>query len=458
MIDIINSVFEQVASFGLNLLMFDILFFIEGQTVEFLIAFLIISSIALMFLLRFPNFKYILAPLKLLRDKTYKKVEFQNSISSQTAFWSSIAGCVGVGNITGMCAAVYFGGAGTIFWIVICGFITMPLRYAEVLFGHKLRIVEGNAITECGPFAYIHYAMKNHQHLYGFAIKLFAVLFILAGFGALSVQVNPMVNVIVTNGNVYIKCAIALILCVMIFHIVTGGFKRIAAVASNLGVVMSLLYIVVILLLLFYKRENIGNAFALIFHEAFNIKSVYGGILTIIFLACKRAIISTEVGFGTISLLHGRSDRTSSKDEAKLAMIAPFFGTVVFCSLNGLMLVTSGAFTHGDGGIETMRYAFVNFHPLMNYMLMVIICMFGFSTIITWFYYVNSALKRITSKPLIIKGLPIVYCFLLFFSALVTFSTILLIIDFTTLLITIPNTIVLLYLVFYFRKQKKDIF
>jgi AGCS family alanine or glycine:cation symporter len=449
----INSVAQVIGNFGMNLLFFNILFFVDGQKVEFLTAFIVFSSVLLMVWLKFPNIRFFVSSLKMLVCRGYEKVQLKNAINSQKAFWSSIAGCVGVGNITGMCAAVYFGGPGTVFWIMLCGFITMPLRYVEVFFGHKLRTEKNGFITECGPFSYVHYAMN----LVGLKslnwLKIFAFLFIFAGIGAISIQVNPMVGVIAGESNQLLKYITTAILCVIIFYVITGGLRRISAVASKLGVYMSVLYVVAVSVVIIVNKSNLLNAILLILHEAFNIKSIYGGILTVIFLSFRRAIVSTEVGFGTTSLLHGRSDRASSKDEAKLAMVAPFFGNLVFCSLNGLMLVASGAFTHGNGDIETMRFAFVQFHPLMNYVLIVIILLFGFSTIITWFYYANSALKRITDKRIIIKSLPFIYCVLMFISALTTFSTLLLIIDFTTLLITIPNIIALIYLTYRFKKK-----
>ncbi len=453
LLDLINNVAQAIGEFGMHLLFFDVLFFVDGQKVEFLMAFIVFSSILFMVWLKFPNVKFFASLFKILLCKSYEKVELRNAIGSQKAFWSSIAGCVGVGNITGMCAAVYFGGPGTVFWIMVCGFITMPLRYVEVFFGHKLRTQEDGFITECGPFSYFHHALNLVGLQSSNWLKIFAFLFIFAGIGALSIQVNPMVSVIAGTGNQTLKYITTAILCVIIFYVITGGLKRISAVAAKLGVCMSALYVVSVCVVICANKSNLLNAILLIFHEAFNMKSIYGGILTMIFLSFRRAIVSTEVGFGTTSLLHGRSDRSSSKDEAKLAMVAPFFGNLIFCSLNGLMLVASGAFTHGNGDIETMRFAFVQFYPLMNYVLIVIILLFGFSTIITWFYYANSALKRITSKRVIIKTLPFLYCVLMFISALTTFSNLLLIIDFTTLLITIPNIMALIYLTYRFKKK-----
>lgn len=453
MVDAINSIAEVIANFGMSILFFNVLFFVESQKAEFLVVFIVLSSAFFMFWLKFPNIRYLASSIKILFGKAYGVEKFKNSITSQRAFWSSIAGCIGIGSIAGMCAAVYIGGPGTVFWMVVCGFIAMPLRYTEVFFGHKLRSINGDVVTECGPFAYTRYTLKSLNWKAGW-IKLFAFLFILAGFGAVSVQINPMVNVIVgSDYSLSLKYAVSIAMCIGVLYIIVGGLKRIAVYASNIGVQMCIIYIVVVIAILVFHRHNIPHAVSIIMQEAFNTKSMYGGLITIIFFAARRVIVATEVGFGTTSLLHGRSDRTSSQDEAKLGMIAPFFGSVVFCSLNGLMLVASGVYTSGNGTIEMMRLAFVSLHPAMNYLLMVMVFLFGFSTIITWFYYANSALKEITHNKAAVKIMPYFYCFTMFVSALMTFSTLLTLIDIGTMLVTIPNILALFYLTYRYKKN-----
>lgn len=454
MLELITNAFNAFSNFGLSLLFFNVIPFWNGQKAEFLIAFIMIASIIFLFWLRFVNVKYFFSSIKILTQKVYPKKEYSNTIDSRQAFWSGVSGVVGVGSITGMCVAVYFGGPGVIFWTIICGFITMPMRYSEVYFGHKLRVIKNDTITDCGPFGYFLSAFEKFKYK-AFCLKMLALLFVIASLGAVAFQANPILNVIVgspavvslsQNYGYTTKIIFNVILSLLTLYIITGGLHRIAAVGSKLAVYMSALYILAVIAILIQHKSNIGNAVSLIMREAFTPSAVYGGIITVMFLAFRRGIISMEVGFGTTSLIHGRSDRVSSHDEAVLGMIAPFFGSLVFCAINGLMLVASGAFTQGDGNIETIRYAFINLHPSMNYILIVIVALFGFTTIITWFFYAISAMREITKNQIVIKILPYFYTFLVFISALANFRTLLLFIDFCTLLITIPNIIVLFIL------------
>lgn len=456
MIEQINDLTLQIANFCVSLLFFNIAGGI-GQNVEFLVALIILSCLLFVLFSRFVSVLHFVGAVRSVFVKSYQRRRLKNTISSQKAFWTSISGAVGVGSIAGICAAVYFGGPGTVFWIMVCGFIAMPLRYAEVFFGHKLRKIDGENIAEWGPFAYFG-KMVSLLGLNAVYAKIFAFLFVLASFGALAMQANPLLNVVVGEVEGAVKVFGALVLALVVLYCITGGLKRVSAIASKIGVYMSILYAFSIFIILVYNYKAVHNAFALIIHDAFSPKAIYGGILTTMFLAFKRAIIASEVGFGTTSILHGRSDRVSSKDEARLGMIAPFFGNLVFCSLSGLMLVVSGAVTEGGGDIETMRFAFVNFHPMMNIVLIAIILMFGISTIITWFFYASSALKRVTQRKIMVKILPFVYSFLVFATSLTNFVTLLAVIDFFTVLIVIPNVVSLIYLLFYFKKHNIPVF
>lgn len=456
----IDAIIQAIGSAGVDILLFNIIFFIPGQKIEFLIALITLASLIFTVWLKFPNIRCIFSGIKLLHNKKYESTNETNAITSNKAFWSTLSGIVGVGNITGMSAAVYIGGPGTVFWILAYGFITMPLRYAEVFFGHKLRVVENGEIKACGPFAYIGYTASQIKNNFfrTLLVKFFPFGLILASFGAIAFQANPIVNSIAgANTTEMTKIMIALVIALGTLYVITGGLQRIVGITAKLGLYMSALYIISVIAIIGVHWKSIPSAFHLIMHEAFNTRSAYGGLITIMFFSFRRAVIASEIGFGTGALLHGMSQRKSSSDEAKVGMLAPFFGSLIFCSLNGLMLVVAGAHSVGDGGTETMRATFMTLHPFMNYVLIVIILMFGLSTIIVWFYYAQSAFQKLTGSDACAKFLPYIYSSLVFITGLTTFRTLLTVVDLLTLVIVIPNIFSLFYLSFHFTKRREKL-
>ena len=51
----------------------------------------------------------------------------------------SLAGALGVGNIVGVAVAISLGGAGAVFWMCAAAFVTMSLKYCEILLAVRYR-------------------------------------------------------------------------------------------------------------------------------------------------------------------------------------------------------------------------------------------------------------------------------------------------------------------------------
>ena len=80
-LDLINKIAQAIGNFGMNLLFFNVLFFIDGQKVEFLTAFIVFSSTLLMVWLKFPNVRFFASSLKILFYKNYERVKLGNAIN-----------------------------------------------------------------------------------------------------------------------------------------------------------------------------------------------------------------------------------------------------------------------------------------------------------------------------------------------------------------------------------------
>ena len=72
--------------------------------------------------------------------KDTKSESNQRGIPPLAAFFASLGGMVGVGNLVGVCSAVQIGGPGAVFWMWVAGFLSMILKYAEIYLGVKYRI------------------------------------------------------------------------------------------------------------------------------------------------------------------------------------------------------------------------------------------------------------------------------------------------------------------------------
>ena len=72
----------------------------------------------------------------------------------------ALAGTLGVGNITGVAAAILLGGPGALFWMWVSALCTMLIKYAEVYLAvltRTERTEHGTVICHGGPMRYLLY-------------------------------------------------------------------------------------------------------------------------------------------------------------------------------------------------------------------------------------------------------------------------------------------------------------
>ena len=132
-----DAFFQIISNFGDKVLFFDVLFWTDKAQLPFLICWLLMASIYFAVITGFINFKKL--PAAIIAFIKGKKTVQNGAASSKSIVLSAIAGATDLGSIFGVAGIVAIGGAGTIFWLIIAGFLSTSIRYAEVLCGHKFR-------------------------------------------------------------------------------------------------------------------------------------------------------------------------------------------------------------------------------------------------------------------------------------------------------------------------------
>lgn len=452
MLNSIQHVFEVIANSLESVVFFDILFFTPNYSMPLAIFVLLVGVIYFSLISKFINFRMIGTSIKIFFEKE-KEIDGNKAVTSKAAFLSAISGCVGVGSISGVAAAIFMGGPGAVFWMFIIGFLIMPLRYTEVFLGHFFRTKTADGtITQYGPYAYLDKGLKQS----GYSPKLSRFLFIFyiisilfGSIGAFTMQVNPLSEIVgnfIFDGNKMAVFIFCFFLASVSMFVVLGGLKRIIHAMEKSVSVMSLIYLSSILFILLINIKAIPSTIALIFTSAFEWQSVYGGILGTIIVSFTRAIIATEVGLGTVALLHGKSQNDNSVREGLLAMGGPFFANFIFITLNSIAVLASASHLKGENGILMISGMFEGIHAYFPILLIVVTFLFAFTTIVAWYFYGESSIKQITEKKLYIYLYRIFFFILITVSGSVSFGVMIRIIDATVFSIVFPNIIALILL------------
>jgi len=289
--------------------------------------------------------------------------------------------------------------------------------------------------------------------------KFLAVFFSIAGlFGVLpAFTANQLTQtyINVVNPNDYIslgdfqwKLITGIILALISSFVIFGGLKKIVKVTSSLVPLMVGLYFFMGLFILSYNYDLVFPTFKLIFIEAFNINTIVtGGLWGLIILGVRRAVFSNESGVGNAPMYHGQSQSKLGTEEGLVAMLGPLLDTILVCTITGLIVIISGAYLDEslNGIVLTLEAFRLLFFGFGDVLLMLMVFVFGISTLLTYSYYGVKCFGFLTN----IKYGHLynyLYIITIILSSVVTVELVISLIDLSFALMTIPNMIAIIYL------------
>ena len=403
----IDEAFQPVSDF-FN----EVIFFSIGEN-PFVIYLLVGSAIFFTLYFGFPNIKYFITSINVVRGK-YDDVEKYNSVSDDgevshfQALTTAVSGTVGNGNIAGVALAIALGGPGATFWMIVCGLMGMSLKFVECTLGVHYRDVDENGVVYGGPMYYLSKGLKEKG--FGTLGKISAVFFAIfciggsfgGGNAAQANQAALVLKDLLGLESTFSGAIIGMVLAIVVGIIIIGGIKRIASVTEKIVPFMALLYIVACLYILLINFSFLDDAVALIIREAFNPTAIgVGGVIGVLMVGFRRAAFSNEAGVGSASIAHSAVKTKYAASEGLVALLEPFIDTVVICTLTALVIITfnsTGVFAYGgEGGvmIDGVMYegagitskAFAEYIPFSDIFLTVAVVLFAVSTMISWSYY-----------------------------------------------------------------------
>jgi len=373
-------------------------------------------------------------------------------ISRFQALSAVLAATVGLGNISGVAIAIHMGGPGVLVWMWVTAIIGMIIKFYSCSLSVQIRKLNDDGTILGGPMYYMSLGIKNWG-------KFLAVFFSIAGlFGVLpAFTANQLTQtyINVVNPNDYIslgdfqwKLITGIILALISSFVIFGGLKKIVKVTSSLVPLMVGLYFFMGLFILSYNYDLVFPTFKLIFIEAFNINTaVTGGLWGLIILGVRRAVFSNESGVGNAPMYHGQSQSKLGTEEGLVAMLGPLLDTILVCTITGLIVIISGAYLDEslNGIVLTLEAFRLLFFGFGDELLMLMVFVFGISTLLTYSYYGVKCFGFLTN---IKYGYLYNYLYIItiILSSVVTVELVISLIDLSFALMTIPNMIAIIYL------------
>ena len=384
----------------------------------------------------------------------------EGEISPFNALMTSLSATIGTGNIAGVATAIALGGPGALFWMWCTALVGMATKYAEAVCAVRYREVDelGNHVG--GPMYYIKNGLSKKWF---WLAPAFAIFGSIAGFGiGNTVQANSVASVIESNFSIP-PIATGIVLLVLTGAVILGGIQRIGAVAGKLVPFMAVTYILCGLIVLVINAAEIPAAIALVFEYAFTPAAQTGGfagaaVWAAIRFGVARGVFSNEAGLGSAPIAHAAAATKGPINQGLIAMLGTFIDTIIVCSITGLAIIASGAWTSGETGASLTSMAFETSIPgVGGYMVAIVLAIFAFTTILGWSFYSEKCVEFLLGVKSILP-FRILWCLAVPLGAVADLGFIWLLADTLNALMAIPNLIALLLLSPLVFKLTKEFF
>lgn len=396
-----NSLFEQINGILGSVFFFDIFFgAVEGSSMPFIVAWLIIGGVFLTFRFGFINVRMFTHSYKIITGQ-YKTADDVGEITPFQSLTTALSATVGLGNIAGVAIAIAVGGPGATFWMILAGFFGMTLKFTEVTLAQIYREKRPDGRIMGGAMQYLSkgLASKGHTKLGKVLAILFAILAIGGSLGAGNAfQTSQAMGVLSDRVPFFETYPIVfgLILATLVGFVIIGGIKRIAHTAEKIVPAMVFIYLLASIWILFTNASLVPDAISTIFHEAFAPTAAAGGLIGVLVQGFKRAAFSSEAGIGSAAIVHSTASVKYPVRQGMVALYEPFIDTIVICSMTALVIVTTGVYAP-DGefanlvaskqGAALTAAAYGTVISWFPVILSFSIVLFAFSTMIAWSYY-----------------------------------------------------------------------
>ena len=419
---------------------------------EWIMLFLIVGGgLFLVFYSRFAPYLYFKHAIDVVKGK-YDKAGDSGNVSHFQALSSVIAATVGLGNISGVAIAIYYGGPGVVFWMWLTAIIGSCIKFYSCGLSILLRKKDEKGNVLGGPMYYMSLGIKKYGKPMAVFFSCAALIGVLPAFTANQLtqsvievlKPNDFINIGIFNWKLIIGSILVIITSLVIF----GGLKRIVNASTAIVPFMVLIYMLVALIIFISNWELVLPSFKLIFSEAFTTKTATQGTLwALILLGVRRAVFSNESGLGNAPMYHGQSKTNEPVQEGLVAMLGPFIDTIIVCTITAIIIIISGVYVDGDkNGILLTMAAFEKLlYGYGDEILMIMVISFGISTLLTYSYYGTKSLGFLAGEKTG-KYYNVFYIISIIFAAVASVDLVVGLIDLAFALMSIPNMIAVLWL------------
>ncbi|MDP7028106.1 MAG: alanine/glycine:cation symporter family protein [Candidatus Marinimicrobia bacterium] len=441
MITAIDNIFGIFVGYIANVLFYKIF------GIPFIVLVLLVGAITFSFYFRFINIRGFLHSIDIIKGK-YDNPNDTGQISHFQALTSALSATIGLGNIAGVAVAVSLGGPGAVFWMMFIAIFSMTAKFVSATLAQLYRTVHDDGSVSGGPMYYLDQGLKEMGlGTFGKILGVLYAIFIIGGaFGGGNMfQANQSYELVGSLTGIP-SWIYGIVLMGLVAAVIMGGIERIGKTTEKIVPTMVILYVSASLFIIFMNLDKLPGVINSIFSQALNPEATYGGFMGVIVIGIKRAVFSNEGGVGSAAIAHSAAKTDEPVREGIVAMIGPFIDTIVICFMTAsVILITAdqNPLINAEGikGAELTSAAFGSAISWFPYILAIVVFLFSYSTMISWYYYGEKGWKYLSSADSSLIIYKAIFLCCVFIGSISSLSNV---IDFSDMMIlscAVPNII-----------------
>jgi len=425
----IDSFFGIFVEYLVMVLFYDILGF------PLVVIVLLAGAISFTLYFKFINIRGFGHAIEVIRGK-YDNPNDIGQISHFQALTSALSATIGLGNIAGVAIAVAQGGPGAVFWMMFIAIFSMSAKFVSASLAQMYRKVNPDGSISGGPMYYLDIGLKNKGlGFFGKVLGVLYAIFIIGGaFGGGNMfQANQSYELVATQVPLLAQNSwlYGVILAGLVGLVIFGGIVRIGKATEKIVPAMVLIYVSASMWIILTNLGRLPSVISSIFTQAFSPDAFYGGLLGVLVIGIRRAIFSNEGGVGSAAIAHSAAKTDEPIREGIVAMVGPFIDTIVICfmtasvllitledndllkeynsakidvyqtelalesatnetaidDLNANLIIAKERLSTSSKGAEFTSRAFSSVISWFPILLTIVVFLFSYSTMISWYYY-----------------------------------------------------------------------
>lgn len=296
------------------------------------------------------------------------------------AFFASVGGMLGVGNVVGIVTAIQMGGPGALLWVWVAGFAGTLIKYAEIYLGLKHRVQNDRNSYDGGPVYFL-------QKAFGVRWIASLVCVLLCFYSAEIYQFNVVVDTLSYSWGLNRIFVMVSFLGLIIYSII-GGMPRVAKVCSTIMPTFIIVYIGMCFGVIGSHFADLPAILGMVIKSAFTGHAAVGGFAgSTAMLAIQNgmagACYAADIGIGYDSTIQSESRSVNPERQARIALFGVCLDNLI-CSLSILVVLVTGLWQLPIDGQSAplVQLALAEQFPFMDLIMPGFIFILGYTTLI----------------------------------------------------------------------------